>query len=462
MSDSRLIQQGTCVAVMGLGVTGLAAVRYCLSCGAKVLVSEGRKRDAVDSEVLTFLSKNAIELEAGEHTFHFLHQADVVIVSPGIPHDHEVVKQLHDAGTRVVGELAVIAPHLDIPVIAITGTNGKTTVTSLVGEILKEAGKNPFVGGNIGTPVLEFLANEKEAEVMVLEVSSFQLQLAGDFTPDVGVLLNITPDHIDRHGSIASYAEAKMMLFQHQQEGQTAVISAEDRECQNQMGKFKARKVLFGTTDGCEALIFDSKVKTSDENGPNEYDLRGTALENGIGVRNAAAAILATQAIGIDPKSIQQALCRFQPAPHRLQFVGQVGGVRFVNDSKATNTGAVIAALSQADSRVVLIAGGRDKGEKYTLLKELVQEKVRALIVIGEASGLIAEALTGCATIIRATSLEDAVCKANDLANPGDTVLLSPACASFDMFDSYGHRGEVFSHAVQTLMAEQSTSEGVQ
>ncbi len=461
MEDKKkLIEEGMCVAVMGLGITGQAAVHYSLACGAQVVVSEDRELDLLSDKVVTFLKANNVELEAGGHTFDFLSRAELVIVSPGIRHDHEVIRLLRDAGVKVVGELAVVAPHLDMPVIAITGTNGKTTVTSLVGEILQEASKKPFVGGNIGTPVLEFLASGKKAETMVLEVSSFQLQMAGDFTPDVGVLLNITPDHIDRHGSLADYAAAKMELFRHQNPEQTAVVSGEDRECRLRMCEMPARKAVFGQDADCDAVISGLRVKTSGECGCFEYDLSFTALGNAIGVRNAAAAILASRALGIDADVIQRVLAKFEPGPHRLQQIGELAGVTFVNDSKATNTGAVMAALKQTHNKVVLIAGGRDKGEKYRLLRESVQDKARAVIVIGEASDQIEAALKDCTKILRTASLEDAVRLGYDLAQPGDTVLLSPACASFDMFKSYGHRGEMFTKAVQALIAEQATVVG--
>lgn len=454
MERQAIIQQGMCVAVMGLGITGQAAVRYSLGCGARVLGSDSRAQEHLEQELAEFLRDTGVELEAGGHTVDFLRQADLVIVSPGIPPDHEVIRKLTETGVTVVGELAVVAPQLDMPVVAITGTNGKTTVTSLIGEILEEAGKKVFIGGNIGTPIFDCLRNGTDAEVMVLEVSSFQLQMAGDFTPDVGVLLNITPDHLDRHGSIAAYAEAKMELFRRQRSNQTAVLCADDRQCLARINDIAARICTFGSGSDCNASIVGLTVTVQCGKVQDEYDLSGTALGNAIGVRNAAAAALAAQALGIQAEDIRRGLRGFEPGPHRLQLVAELDGVRFVNDSKATNTGAVIAALQQTVGKALLIAGGRDKGEDYGLLREIVREKARAVIVIGEAGEKIRTALEDCARVLPAATLEEAARLGKTLAQSGDTVLLSPACASFDMFKSYGHRGEMFAAAVEQLRAE--------
>jgi len=460
MEQQGIIHNAMCVGVVGLGVTGQAAVRYCLGLGARVLVSDNRSPERFQAEAADFLQETGVDWEAGGHTYSFLRQADCVIVSPGVPQNHEAIVRLQEAGIDVVGELAVAAPHLDMPVVAVTGTNGKTTVTSLIGEIVREAGKQVFVGGNIGTPVFDFLQHGGKADVVVLEVSSFQLLMAGNFRPDVGVLLNITPDHIDRHGSMADYAAAKMRLFQHQQTTETAVLSGDDLECASRIGHLTARCLTFGTNSGCSARIEDSKVRTKIDGEECCYDLTGTTLANAIGMSNAAAAILACRALEIGPEVILAALKTFQPGPHRIQPVGELHGVYFVNDSKATNTGAVIAALRQTAGKALLIAGGRDKGEDYRLLRPIAKEKVRAAIVIGEAGGKIAQALRDATELHAAATLEDAVRLGYELASPGDTVLLSPACASFDMFTSYAHRGTVFIEAVHQLIEEEHSAAG--
>ncbi len=383
-----------------------------------------------------------------------------MIASPGIPRELPLFAELTAAGIAVVGELAVAAPLIDAPVVAITGTNGKTTVTTLVGNIMEAAGRKTFVGGNIGTPLLEYLLSGDSAEVLVLEVSSFQLEAAGEFAPDVGVLLNISPDHLDRHAGMDDYAGAKMRLFRHQGEGDTAIIWDGDPEIVCRAGEIRGRLRSFGTGESSRARISGLKITAIGEGGVQEYDLTGSALANDIGVRNAAAAILAADALGVAAGTIREVLAGFQPPPHRLQTVAELGGVVYVDDSKATNTGAVLAALAQVPGKAVLIAGGRHKGEDYRQLRAMVAEKGRAVIVLGEAAPLIEAALTGCVPIRSAISMDDAVVKAAALARPGDTVLLSPACASFDMFTSYGHRGDVFAAAVARLATVQRAAGG--
>lgn len=326
MKNTAEIRPGMCVGVMGLGVTGQAAVRYCLSRGATVLASDSRTAEDWPQELTSLVAQHGVAWEAGGHSSAFLKNAESVIVSPGISLDHPVIRQLQEAGIPLLGELAVAAPWLTMPVIAVTGTNGKTTVTSLIGEIVREAGKKVFVGGNIGIPIFDYLLRAEPAEVVVLEVSSFQLLLAGTFAPQVGVLLNITPDHFDRHGTLSEYAEAKMTLFAHQRPDQAAVICADDPECLSRKNRITAEGLTFGTSSGCSAHIEGLTVEMTVGTETFRYDLAGTALANGIGVSNAAAAILACRAIGIEPAVIQSALRKFQPGPHRIEFVGELQG----------------------------------------------------------------------------------------------------------------------------------------
>ncbi len=457
MKYQRLIQSGKCVAVLGLGITGKAAVRYCQKNGARVVVSDSRSSERLQSECGQFLSDTAVEYEAGVHSVEFLAQADLVIASPGIPYDHKVIQELNAQGIPVVGELAVTSSQIDIPIVAVTGTNGKTTVTSLIGEIFKKAGRNVFVGGNIGTPLFEYLCGEKSADVMVLELSSFQLQMVGEFAPDVAVLLNITPDHIDWHGGLEGYAQAKMNIFRNQTAHDTAIVCQDDTGSMAHVADIQGQMLTFGRAAKNTASICHCAISVQHAGSLLEFDLSGTAMGNHIGAGNAAAAILATLALHVDPEDIRRGIREFQPAAHRLQWVGSSAGVNYVDDSKATNTGAVIAALQQLEGKALLIAGGKDKGEDYRLLRESVELKAKEVIVIGEAAGKIAAALEGCTVIRPAESMDEAVALATGSAQRGDTVLLSPACASFDMFTSYGHRGEVFAAAVKKIIAEEKT-----
>ncbi len=450
MKNNILIQPGIRVAILGLGVSGRAAVHYLQACGAEVVVSDNRQQGQLLEKEGVFLDNSRVTWEAGGHSLAFLGKADIVFVSPGVPLNLPLLVQLQQQGIRIMGELALAAPALCETVVAITGTNGKTTVTTLIGELLRGAGKNVFVGGNIGTPIFEYLLKGPEADTLILEVSSFQLDTAGDFRPDIALLLNITPDHIDRHGSLADYARAKMKIFEQQRRTDTAIVNGDDSLCRSLVNEIDSRVLFFGHGSDCQARIEGSRVTLRWQE-EEIYDLVGTSLANAMGVLNSAAAILATRSVGCSPERIRAGLAAFQPLHHRMEPVAEIDGVVYYDDSKATNTGAVLSALAQIDGKVVLIAGGKDKGDDYTLLRESVRDKARKVVLIGEAAVLLEMALSGTAPLIRAKSMEEAVQLAHAVAQPGDAVLLSPACASFDMFNSYVHRGEVFVAAVERL-----------
>jgi UDP-N-acetylmuramoylalanine--D-glutamate ligase len=446
------IQTGMRVVVMGLGISGRAAVRYLLGCGARVSVSDTRNASLMRQEELDFLSASGVNVEYGGHSAAFLHQADMIMASPGIPFDLPVLMEARVRGIPVVGELAIAGPAITVPVIAITGTNGKTTVTSLIGELLQCSGKQVFVGGNIGIPLFDYLCEPVPVDVVVLEVSSFQLETAGEFRPDVAVLLNVTPDHLDRHGDLAGYAAAKKRIFMNQHNNGIAILGGDDPLCREMAASLKDRKtLLFGHQDDCQARVGPDRVVIDLDRAMETYDLTGTALAGATGALNSAAAILAVRSMGCSPGDIRKGLAQFVPGPHRLAKVCEINGVAYYDDSKATNTGAVLSALRQFAGNVILIAGGRDKGDDYGLLRTAVGEKVRKVVLIGEAADKIAASLYGMVEIERAGSMDEAVRLAGRAARPGDTVLLSPACSSFDMFDNYGHRGKAFVAAVEML-----------
>ncbi|MDR3629872.1 MAG: UDP-N-acetylmuramoyl-L-alanine--D-glutamate ligase [Desulfocapsaceae bacterium] len=451
MLKNDRIRKGMHVVVMGLGISGRAAVRYLLGCGARVSVSDARDRAKMKKEDLDFLETSGVSLESGGHSIDLLGQADMIMLSPGIPFDLPVLQEVKKRRIPVLGELAIAGPALDARVIAITGTNGKTTVTSLIGELLQQAGKKVFVGGNIGVPLFEHLVNGKAVDAVVLEVSSFQLETADSFRPDVALLLNITPDHLDRHGDMDGYAAAKKRIFLHQRPGDTAILGGDDPLCRKMAAELKQPSLFFGQGSDCQARTGQDAVVLNLDGAEEIYPLAGTELAGNTGVLNSAAAILAVRAVGCRPEDIRKGLARFKPGPHRLARVGEIDGVCFYDDSKATNTGAVLSALRQLDGNIVLIAGGRDKGDNYSLLREAVIEKVRKLVLIGEAADKIAAALQETVPICYAASMDEAVEMAAQGAWPGDSVLMSPACSSFDMFDNYGHRGRVFTQAVQRL-----------
>ncbi len=446
------IHKGQVIAVIGLGVSGMSGVRYLLRKGAKVLASDNGDGSNLDSSEVLVLKAQGVKFEFGGHTTEFIRSAELALIGPGVPLDSEIVNLMKSSGIPIVGELAVVNSDLNDPVVAVTGTNGKTTVTGLIEEILAVSGKSVFAGGNIGTPIYEYCGEQEKYNSLVLELSSFQLDLAGNFAPQIGLLLNISPDHLDRHGSLGSYIAAKMKLFCNQSNSDYAIINDDDPTCRDQYSKIQESSLLkFGHDHDCDAVITNEKVMLSWQGEYETYSLQNTLLNTVTGRLNSAAAILAARAMGCDAVNIQNGLRTFKPLSHRMEFVKEINGVKYFNDSKATNTGAVVVALKQVDNKAILIAGGRDKGDDYSLLKDVVQEKVKALVLIGEAADIIENALFGVVEIFRANSLAEAVVIANSKAETGDSVLLSPACASFDMFSSYGHRGSAFIKAVSMI-----------
>jgi len=448
----KMIVPGMKIAVIGCGVTGRAAVRYALHKGAEVFISDSRDSDRFAQEEASLINLPGVHWEAGGHTEAFLAKADLVLVSPGIPPQNPLLLRLQEMGLPVLGELAVAAGQIAKPVIAVTGTNGKTTVTTLIGEMLTRAGKKVFVGGNIGTPLYDYLTDPADYDIVVVEVSSFQLASAGAFAPTVGVLLNVTPDHVDWHGSVARYRDAKMALFANQSEQNLAIVSGDDPLCDVGDQKIWGRIHRFGQGQENEAVVSPDAIVVRLDGQSFHFDLAGTYFSGMLGAGNCAAAILAALDVGCSVEEINETITGFQGLPHRLQLVAEIDGVQFIDDSKATNTGAVLGALRQCNTGVILIAGGRDKGDDYSLLRSAVVEKVQSVVLIGEAAELIEKALTGVVPLFRVGSMQEAVQKAAEMAKKGETVLLSPACASFDMFRSYGHRGEVFANEVKSLV----------
>ncbi|XCN74177.1 MAG: UDP-N-acetylmuramoyl-L-alanine--D-glutamate ligase [Candidatus Electrothrix aestuarii] len=445
--------------VVGLGKSGLAAVRYLHQQGLEVTVSEFREH--IPEEEQAVLRQCNANIETGGHRAAFFADADLIVPSPGVPANLPVLAAARTQGVPVVGELALAAGRIQVPVIAVTGSNGKTTVTSLIGHLLRTCGKKVFVGGNIGTPILEYLLEPGDAEVVVLELSSFQLEAAGYFRPNIGLLLNLSPDHIDRHGSFEEYVAAKMQLFACQGRGDTAIIGTDDVLLAAAPPTAGEKLYSFGTQPGCRARVEGKAVRVEPEFGPEGtgelYELAETRLHSRVNLYNAAAAILAIRAFGCNEQDIKAGLTDFQPPQHRMTPVGEINGVRFVNDSKATNVGAVVAALAGfgmgAEKEVILIAGGRNKGGDFDALVPVFRQHVKHVVLIGEsAPDLAAVADEAGVGYQFAADMEEAVAMAFAAASPGDTVLLAPACASFDMFRSYEQRGDEFSRCVRGMV----------
>jgi UDP-N-acetylmuramoylalanine--D-glutamate ligase len=438
---------GKKVIVVGLGKSGMAATHLCARLGASVIATDSAPADKLSPEFANLPA----ELVLGGHEGVAFDKADLIVISPGVP-AFEALREAEQQGVPVIGELALSASLLEVPVLLVGGTNGKSTTTSLLGDILKEAGLKTFVGGNLGTPAAE--AVSKSIDVAVLEVSSFQLERAAGLKARVSILLNITEDHLDRYATFQDYADAKGNAFVAQDENDLALIPEGDYEARRQAQRGKGRVLEIGGAGADYALIGHTVVEQSSE---QRFELGRTRLHGRHNHSNAAFAIAAARAIGVPALAVQQALWDFQPLPHRMALVTEARGVRFYDDSKGTNVGAAVTALlGLSEERGVLIAGGRDKLGSYEPLVDALKKKGRALVLIGEAADKIAEAVRDAVPVLRATDMPGAVKAAFGVAKPGDAVLLSPACSSFDMFKSYADRGDQFAKAALSLKQELS------
>lgn len=440
---------GKTVVVVGLGTSGVAAVRLLAARGATVVATDAKQAEQVSAEVRALGDVQNVTLRLGEHGD--LTAADLIVVSPGVPM-FAGLAAAEAKGVRIWGEveLAVQALTNPAPVVAIGGTNGKSTTTTLVGELLERAGKKVFVGGNLGEPLA---AHADEAfDVVVLEVSSFQMERVESFKPVVSVLLNVSPDHLDRYPSEAAYAAAKGNSFVRQSAEDLAVVPAGDAVCLGQAKRGQARIVTFGGL-GADVAVLEDAIVDGDERYPRE----AIALQGGHNALNVAAALAAVRPFSLEPKVIGEVLRSFRGLPHRMVFVRERAGVRYYDDSKGTNVGAVVTALAGIrETGVVLVAGGKDKGGSYEPLVEALRPRGRAAVLIGEAAPLIAAAIGSTVPVRAAKTMDEAVQLAAELAQPGDAVLLSPACSSFDMFKDYKARGDAFVQAVMALPAHES------
>jgi len=440
--------------VVGSGKSGFAALKFLHSKGCHVFLSEKGEKEDLDADLLHWMSAEKIDFEVGGHSEKVFVGADLIVVSPGVPLSIKALQQAREKNTEIIGEFGLAAAFIDIPMVAVTGTNGKTTVTELIGTLFEASGKKVFVGGNIGTPLTDYLLGSEKAEVAVVEVSSYQLDTAGEFAPQVAVLLNISPDHLDRYDSYEAYADSKIRIFSKQKETDAAVINGDDALVVERLSKKRcqAKRYEFaGQNDMAEArLAADGKMFVNVGDGEERYALP-LCLQHAPNRENAMAAIIAARLGGCRKEAINEGLLNFSPLEHRVTPVAEIDGVSYFDDSKATNIGAVQSALTGMDKPVILIAGGKDKGGDYRLLADIVRRKVKKMVLIGEAREKIAVALAGEAPVETAETLEGAVRKAAEVAEAGDAVLLSPACASFDMFNNYAERGRVFQQAVRKL-----------
>jgi UDP-N-acetylmuramoylalanine--D-glutamate ligase len=443
------------VLVVGLGRSGLSAAMFLREQGARVTVSDTRSAVALAKEIPALLEAG-IMVESGGHGLLTFRRQDLIVVSPGVPMETPEVKQVVAFGLPVIGELELASRYLQGRVVAITGSNGKTTTTTLVGKIFADAGVPTLVGGNIGLPVIDLVAKSGPTTVSVLEVSSFQLETVEEFHPWIAVVLNITPDHLDRHGSFESYAAAKARITERQTAEDFLVLNAEDKAAQMVALKTKAqiywfsgrRPIKQGAFVHGESILFVAREGAKAEPVMPICDIH---LKGSHNVENVLAAVCAARLAKIPVESIRASVAGFAAVEHRLELVKVVNGVEFYNDSKATNVDAAMKAVASFPGGILLILGGKDKDSDYTLMSGMLKERVKIVYTIGSAAEKIERELGGVVKIVSAETLQAAVAKAAKAATAGDVVLLSPACSSFDQFENYEQRGRVFRQLVNEL-----------
>ncbi|MFQ5454645.1 MAG: UDP-N-acetylmuramoyl-L-alanine--D-glutamate ligase [Nitrospirota bacterium] len=445
---------GKKVLIVGLAKSGIASARFLSDNSALVTVTDIKGEGELREEIAR-LDGLDIRYRLGEHTESDFEDSDLIVVSPGVPSDIAPLLLAKEKGVKVISEIELAFRYLDIPIIAITGTNGKSTVTTLVGEIIKRMEMNIFVGGNLGRPISEAIIKENRYDLIVAEVSSFQLEGIEEFRPYIGVILNITPDHMDRYMGMDEYTDAKLRIFMNQDRDDYTVINADDPISERLMSSsIRSRIVSFSREKTLEEGVYIEGDHIVSNLGGDTFpickldELKIRGLHN---CENILAASAISLLWGCDRDLVREAVLGFSSLEHRMEFVREIKGVKFFNDSKGTNVGAVIKSLSSFSEPIILIAGGRDKGSDFKPLREIVSKKVKNLILIGEASAKMKDILSDCSDIDMADSLSDAVLRASGYAKEGDIVLLSPACASFDMFRDFEERGRIFKDIVNGL-----------
>jgi len=455
------------VLVVGVARSGVAAARLLASHGALVIANDIRAEAFLRAEAEE-LRGLGVMISLGGHPESLFTNADLIVVSPGVPPDLAPLLVARDAGLEIISEVELASRFLRGRLIGITGSNGKTTTTALTGELMRAAGARVLVGGNIGTPLTSLAEKSSDETWTVAELSSFQLESVESLRPSVAAMTNLTPDHLDRHGSLENYARAKHRIFASQTAEDWAVLNGQDPGTANLVDSLgvPSRKIYFSSRgrdlrEGAQADIYvrDGRIYTTMLPGDrrevevlpaSEILLRGMHNVENV-MTSLAATFCAMPARAADLEPLRACVRRFKGVEHRIEFVTEIEGIKFYNDSKATNVDSTVKALEAFDRDVIVILGGKDKDSDYTLLAPLVRERVKQVILIGDASDKIASHLEGSSPMTQARSMEDAVMKSFEAAVAGDTILLAPACASFDMFDNYEHRGRAFKEAVYKL-----------
>ena len=453
--------KGKRVLVVGLGKSGVASALFLESRGARVTVSDSKSEDQLREEIPALLDRGIV-VETGKHGERTFRDQDLIVVSPGVPVDVQPLQNARRLKIPVIGEIELASQSLEGNIVGITGSNGKTTTTTLAGEIIASGGAKALVGGNIGTPAITFADQSSPETWVVLEISSFQLETIQTFRPKIAVILNVTPDHLDRHGSMTNYTSAKARIFENQEATDLAVLNLDDTIAAGMGAGRKPQVFWFSRHKEVERGAFVRGASIFFKSGSLVTEIMPVAeipLKGAHNLENVLAAVCIGMLAGVAPEKIRRAVKDFKAVEHRLEFVAEIAGVQYFNDSKATNVDATIKALESFPKNIHLILGGKDKGSDYTVLKALICERVKQVYTIGAAAEKIEQQIANTVPVVSAATLENAVRKAAAAARPGDIVLLAPACASFDQFQSYEHRGRAFKELVQNL-AERAPREG--
>jgi UDP-N-acetylmuramoylalanine--D-glutamate ligase len=444
--------KGKKVIVVGLGKSGLAAAIFLRRQGAHVTVSDIRSAEALAKDIPALLDEG-INVEAGGHGLLTFRRQDLIVVSPGVPLDTPELVQARNLGRPIIGELELAARFLKGQILAVTGSNGKTTTTSLLGEILEKSGLRTQVGGNIGVPVVALIDDSTDDTWNVLEVSSFQLETTEQFHPRISVILNITPDHLDRHGTFENYALAKERIFLEQNQDDYCVLNADNPRAASAADRSKANIYWFSLEHSVQqgAWVENSNIvfRTSPDAALEPVMPVSTIpLKGDHNTENVLAAVCAARLAGATIESIREAVEQFKAVEHRLEYVATINGIEVYNDSKATNVDATAKAIAAFPGNIHLILGGKDKNSDYTELNDLLRARVKAVYTIGSAAAKIESQLRGVVPIHSCETLDKAVAAIAAAAHPADVVLLAPACSSFDQFENYEQRGRVFKQLV--------------
>lgn len=449
---------GMKVVVVGLGRTGLATARFLARRGAQVTVSDKRQISEL-REAAKEMESMGVRVELGGHKKETFLNSDLIIPSPGVSMYMEELVEAKTKGIKILSEIEIASQFFKSPIIGVTGTNGKSTVVTLLGEIFRASKIEAFVGGNLGTPFIEAIESGKSFKYSILEISSFQLEWIEKFRPYIAVLLNITQDHLERYPNFKTYVDTKKRIFMNQKRSDFAVLNADDPNTQEIIESIKSRTFLFSGKEKIRkgAYLSGNKIIYVVGEIVKEIETNRILLKGKHNLENIMATVIVSSICNCDDTAMKRTIEEFRGLPHRIQFVKEISGVKYYDDSKGTNVDAVLRALECFSSPVILILGGRDKASDFTPLFLPIKKKVKVLLLLGEAKEKIAQQLSGSTEIMIVNDMKEAVEKAYLVAKKGDVVLLSPACASQDMFNDYSERGNVFAHCVNALEKQNET-----